>query len=501
MRFFEHHQLAAAWSAAARATRRAALPAVGVAAAALTGCNVDSLVDVTTPDVVPPGAVTSAAALPTVYAAALGDFTTAFQGSGAAIFGQEGQILYSGLLGDELLLSDTFQTRQQIDSRTLTDRTNSNNENVFRRLQIARASAERAARSYGEFQPNQTQQAEAFSLAGFTYLFFAEHYCGGVPFSTLNPDGTTENDTSRTTVEMLGFASARFDSALAVAGRAGTGAAATRQLNLARVGKARTLVNQGRYAEAATVVAAVPTTFVYTTTSSLNTARQNNGIWSFNRAQRRFSVADREGTNGLPYRTDNDPRVLFANTNGADATAFNGGAYFVSVKYSEQDSPATVASGVEARLIEAEAAFNAGSVTQMVTILNGLRANQALYACPSNESLPNFTCPGTPAQLAPLDEAAITGQSRSGQLGVLFRERAYWLYLTAHRLGDMRRLARATTPGLSSYGLGVNTVFPVGAYPVVTGTTYGNDVSFPVPFAEQGVNPRYNPNACVTTDP
>jgi starch-binding outer membrane protein, SusD/RagB family len=47
----------------------------------------------------------------------------------------------------------------------------------------------------------------------------------------------------------------------------------------------------------------------------------------------------------------------------------------------------------------------------------------------------------------------------------------------------MRRLIR-------QYGRAANAVFPVGAVATRFGSTYGNDVNFPVPFVETN-----NPNA------
>lgn len=45
----------------------------------------------------------------------------------------------------------------------------------------------------------------------------------------------------------------------------------------------------------------------------------------------------------------------------------------------------------------------------------------------------------------------------AGQVDLLFKERAYTMWLTAHRLGDMRRLIR-------QYGRSASAVFPSGAY-------------------------------------
>jgi len=75
---------------------------------------------------------------------------------------------------------------------------------------------------------------------------------------------------------------------------------------------------------------------------------------------------------------------------------------------------------------------------------------------------------------------------------VLFRERAFWLYATGHRLGDMRRLIR-------QYGRDPETVFPTGDY-YKGGLTYGEDVNLPLPRREAnnpnvGNNP--NPDGCL----
>jgi hypothetical protein len=65
------------------------------------------------------------------------------------------------------------------------------------------------------------------------------------------------------------------------------------------------------------------------------------------------------------------------------------------------------------------------------------------------------------------------------------------LWLTSHRLGDMRRLIR-------EYGRHKNTVFPVGISP--NGGTFGTDVSLPIPFREQN-NPKFKAagGKCFTT--
>jgi hypothetical protein len=71
----------------------------------------------------------------------------------------------------------------------------------------------------------------------------------------------------------------------------------------------------------------------------------------------------------------------------------------------------------------------------------------------------------------------------------LFRERAFWMYLTAHRLGDMRRLVR-------QYGRGLETVYPTGSY--FKGGSYGTDAVL-VPHQDETNNPNWT--ACTDKAP
>jgi starch-binding outer membrane protein, SusD/RagB family len=79
-------------------------------------------------------------------------------------------------------------------------------------------------------------------------------------------------------------------------------------------------------------------------------------------------------------------------------------------------------------------------------------------------ALSDTTDPGTPEQ----------------RVDLVFRERAFWLFATGHRLGDLRRL-------VSRYGRDPNTVFPVGLYR--TGESYDAATSIPFPGAHEH---RYN---------
>ena len=64
----------------------------------------------------------------------------------------------------------------------------------------------------------------------------------------------------------------------------------------------------------------------------------------------------------------------------------------------------------------------------------------------------------------------------------VFHERAFWMYLTGHRVGDLRRLIR-------QYGFTANQVFPIGVD--VNGVAYGPDVNISISEDEQN-NPNFH---------
>jgi hypothetical protein len=112
-----------------------------------------------------------------------------------------------------------------------------------------------------------------------------------------------------------------------------------------------------------------------------------------------------------------------------------------------------------------------------LTTLNALRASASTIPqqqCVAGET----TCANPPASGLPLLVAAATAK---GNYDILFTERAYWLFLTSHRLGDMRREVRQ----LGGAGYTVATVYPVGRYEKITSFNYGADVSFPIPITER----------------
>jgi starch-binding outer membrane protein, SusD/RagB family len=442
--------------------RRLTLAAALLSAVGGAACNQNDLLTVATPDVVLPSDLSSASALPNAYAATIGDFALGYAGSSRA--NEEGLVNMSGLLSDEFYNAETFPTRVEVDMR----RTNPINGTMlvlFQNLQRGRATAELVSSRFANLDPLNPLRVEVQALEAYTYVLFAENYCNGVPTSKV-VDGAFVYGDPQTNVQMLTVAIAKFDSAIAVATQ--IGASANSAQYLARVGKARAQVNLGNYAAAAATVASVPTSFVYNIGADENTTRQNNGVYGYTFAQKRFSVADNEGGNGLPFISSADPRVA-AYRNGGGFTASI--PYFQTAKYQgtpagTRNAPTPLSLGTEARLIEAEAALAAANDVTFLDKLNEARANSKTYI------KGNDPAPAPPAPLTVLD----LGTDATSRQNLLFSERAFDLYLTAHRVGDLRRLIR-------QYGRGSESVFPTGAY--LQGGTYGTDVNLPVPFEEQ----------------
>jgi hypothetical protein len=151
-----------------------------------------------------------------------------------------------------------------------------------------------------------------------------------------------------------------------------------------------------------------------------------------------------------------------------------GASYYAATKYGNKSSPMVIASGVEVRLIEAEAALKAGNPTWL-SILNNLRATQI------NPAMTALNDPGTDA----------------GRLDLMFRERAFWLFGTGHRLGDLRRQIRR-------YAQPIESVFPTGPYyrggftQLPPRGVYGPATSIPFPSE---IEKQFNPaiTGCTST--
>ena len=459
----------------------------------LGACN---LLDVTNPDIVPTGDLNSATALPTIRAGAIGDFDLAYAGSGAqGSNGSEGQIMVSATLTDEIENTETFPDRVHADARSV-DNTSGTYQTVFDNLSRSRASAEVAAGKFSSLLTTTQLQtnsglSEMLSLAGFTYVMFAENYCSGVPFSSFDPTANKViYGVPLTTIQMYDTALVRFNQALAAANNL-TNSSKAQFVSLAELGIARTNLDLGNFATAGAAVSGVPTSFVYQTNYDLNTIRQNNGVYTGTATYKRYGMTDKKGGVGIPWISSPDPRnpiVRARKSNGSVDFGFDGTTpQFNQLRYVDQKASVPLATGLEARLIEAEAALHIGDSATFLSKLNGVRTSPPAYILAGDTTnLSNPPLALSNSALPPL--AAPAGSAAA--ISLLFSERGRWLWLTGHRLSDLRREVR-------QWGLAVNAVFPNGAY-FKQGLTYGNDVNFPVPFAETN-NPNFT--ACIDRNP
>jgi starch-binding outer membrane protein, SusD/RagB family len=190
-----------------------------------------------------------------------------------------------------------------------------------------------------------------------------------------------------------------------------------------------------------------------------------------------------------------DPRVPWRPAgDGFDPTV----PLFVSERYMvgtsvpvNNASNVVVADGIEARLIEAEAAFHTGG--DWLGILNELRANfvslmSARYNLYEQNLAAGVAAGRLQAELPPLTDPG----NDAARIDMIFYERGMWLYLTGHRLGDLRRLARAP------YNRPIESVFPPGQHHM--GPDFGRAVAFVIPNNEEN-NENFSHDMCDPTRP
>lgn len=437
------------------------------------------------------------------YNGAISDFQQAYSGHGL-----DDEILSTVLdFTDEAYSSGTFSTRTRTDRRLQFSPQNGNTTDAaYGNLHIARTSAVAAEQKLAsEVSANDPRISELKSYIAYDYVAMAENFCSNIPFSSADPSTYLPDQTGAplTTQQMLQAAVDTFDAATAQAQAAGGKADLE---NLASVGKARALLSMADYAGAAAAVQNVPTDFVFFIYHDATVSADQNPIFNL-MSNGRYSVADGQGGtdvsdpdgtggNGLNFRSANDPRVPWAQDPGGgfDQTI----PEYVSLRYPLQGSNVVLADGIEARLIEAEYALQDNRPGDMMSILNDLRSNvQALLDArydppePNDFGLSNEVTATTldPIQIDPTltDPDSIA----AARADTLFTERAFWLYGSGHRLGDLRRLVR-------QYGRDQADVFPSGPY--FKGGDFGTDVAFQIDFDEQN-NDNYQLSMCDVSQP
>jgi starch-binding outer membrane protein, SusD/RagB family len=430
---------------AAKRFRRLAVAAATITS--LAGC--DTLTKVSTPDIRQPADFAGAAGASALAIGGITSFVRAFGGGGVS------QVTIAGAIGDELFATGFNLGERDWDGRSTTDPAPTEG-GAYNAISLARGNMLVAISSLKRAAPDSNARiGQLFALTGYTEVFFGENYCAGVPLSSIDDDFAPIYGTPLTSQQMYERAIADFDSALKRT------VDSVRYLNLARVGKGRALLDLGRFNDAAAAVAPVPTTYLYNVNFVANS--NTNFNTAFTSATYNFyTIPEREGGNGINWRTAQDPRVPLVNRSPA-LRGLDLSDVYQYARYQSTTAPITLASGIEARLIEAEAALQAGNTTQWLATLNTLRATAI-----------------TPAMAALTDPG-----STPTRVDLHFRERAFWLFLTGHRQGDLRRLIR-------QYGRNAETVFPTGLWR--DGQPYGPATNVALPGTENN-NPNYK--ACL----
>jgi hypothetical protein len=310
---------------------------------------------------------------------------------------------------------------------------------VYTPISTARYTADQALARLDQWTDAEVQGrtqliARAALYAGFSYVLLAEGFCTAAV--NLGPELTT--------AQLLDSAEARFSRTISLS----TAPADSTLLRAAYVGRARVRLDRGNAAGAATDAAQVPTSFVFSTTADNNAGRRQNRVFAENNnTTAGVTVAD--AYRNLTVGGQPDPRVRVTDLNRFGGDQIN--RMFTQNKYTSLTAGIPIATGVEARLIEAEAR----GAAQGVGIVNTLRARAGV-------ALP-----------------ALTAAEASNFAATLFQERARELFLQGNRWFDLRRGNLPLTPAVGQ------------AY--AKGGTYGDQRCWPLPDVERAANPNLRP--------
>jgi hypothetical protein len=373
---------------------------------------------------------------------AIGDFECAFSR----------YVTGSALFTDELSVAISNTANLDYDRRTFTSggpygtATCGNNQQppIYTTLSTARGSTDTVLaklRAWSDAEMptgvNRTKLiGQVAAYAGYSLVLLGEGMCS----AAINLSGEL------TPAQIFAEAKIRFDSAIVAA----TATNDPTTVNLATLGRARTLLDLGDAANAEKDAQKIPATFaVNMSTDAINIRRQNFVFVSINTNS--WATVDPSFRN-LTINGAPDPRVAVTNT-GKPGSA-TGTVIWTVDKYASFTAAMPVARYAEAQYIIAEARVAANDLAGAAAAINAVRA--------THPGLPTFSATG-------LTAADVKAQ--------IVEERRRELYLEGHRLGDLRRLGIATPPAAGS------------AYPIGTGT-YGSLSCFPLPDVERINNPN-----------
>lgn len=358
-------------------------------------------------------------------------------------------IVASGTFVDELSNAISQTLNYDLDRRTITPNspvgTSTCNSQqyagAYTVLSVARASNDVAVQNLESWTTDQVPDRDsligvASAYGGYSLVLLGEGMC-----SAALDDGPEITPT-----DLFNDAIVRFDTAVLAAMRAND----SRTLDLALLGRARTELDLGNSAAAATDAALIPAGFEIDIGHDATATRRQNLVY-IQTIQSEFASVDTSIQNRYAV-SPQDPRIAVTSTGklGSDG--------YTTVWYADKDASATAPQALakysEAQLIIAENDVNTGALDAAVDIINDLRgaAGQPAF--------------NPPEVTAPVVLAEIVEQRR--------RE----FFLEGHRLGDIRRLGLPMSPASGA--------------PYVSGGTYADQSCFPLPNVERINNPNLN---------
>jgi len=454
---------------------RWALAAFAMWPLVVSGCYVkDQLLQPQNPGTVGDEAVGTAAAALALRVGAIGRIRNVVNGGDERLWQEIGH------LTDEYKSADFQPSRIDVDRRTVTT---NNGAISYQPVTQQRGFLRDAIEALQKFAPDSLSLiGELYMGLGFLEMSLAENFCNGIPLGRTKAGEVTIGP-GLTNAAVFDTAAAHLDSAILFVNqhlaKSPTDVGANFVKPAALVMKARILIDQGKFAAAG---ALVPTTAVATgyqylfTMSATNGGLEDNGHWNIQASTARVTVADSFDfigaqqniiRNNIPFVSAKDPRVP---VKGPTGTAEDGSTpMYVNLIYGARKDPMPLVSGIDARLIEAEAKLNADDIAGMMTVLNGLRTSTQRLG----------------ALAVPVMAALPTPATKNDAISLYFREKAFWAWGRGQRLSDLRRLMR-------QYLRPEDQVFPTGKFSYAGNEigTYGHDVNFPVPDSELP-NPQF----------
>ena len=431
----------------------------------LTGCYVkDQLLAPQNPGLVDQTAVQNANAALALRVGAIGRVRNVVDGGDQRLFQQVAHIT------DEYKNADFQVSRADVDRRSITT---NNGEFPYATVQQPRGYVRDAITAMNQYAKDSTALiGELYMSMAFLEMSLGENYCNGIPLGH-TVSGVVTLGPPLSNAQVLDSALSHVDSALAINKQTDIQGLFVRKASL--ILKARLLIDKGKFAEAAALIpeSAVETSYQYlfTTSTGTNGGLEDNGHWNVQANTARMTVGDSFDLiagqpnlikNALPFASAKDPRVPVKGPTGSAEDGVT--PMYIQLIWANRDDPIPMVSGIDARLLEAEAKLNAADYAGMMAILNKLRS--------ASQKIGILTVPVMPA-------LTTTPTTKDAATTLYFREKAFWTFGRGQRLNDLRRLIR-------QYGRTEDQVFPTGKFSfggVETGV-YGHDVNFPIPDAE-----------------